>query len=714
MAFSYCTATPVSGPSYLVNNLPNGTTYYVTVAAVNAAGTGTASPVSTGTTTIGLPGAPTNLVVTAIRGQVSITWSPGASDGGSPITGYSVCVSTDPLPAWSSCSTITGATSLTRTGLPDRTTYYVDVAAVNVIGTGPFTPVVSGRTFGVPDSPPGLVVTPGLSQASLTWVSPWNGGYPITGYQVCMLPSPGYLAGLCASTPATTTSYTFTGLLPASAYSFTVSALNDLGPSQPSAPVSMRTPSVPGAPTSVKAKAADRSATLTWGAPSDGGSPIAAYMLCASNVSTMVSPTCQATSGPVTSATFTGLTPGMSYWFDVMAVNAVGSGPVSATTTAGVVPFGVPGAPSGVSATLGSQLAVISWQAPAVTNFSALKSFATVCTAPGLPTRSVSSGATTHSVKITALVAGATYSCTVSAVNAAGTGPASAPVIFVADHIPSRPPGVVFTRGDGQLTVSWSPSVTNGGSPVTSYSLSCTYVVGGVKTPVPIAGPVVSPMVLTGLTNGTPYSCTLVAHNAVGASPAVSKTLTPAGPPSVPLGVSVAPKPGAAVVSWSPPVSNGGAAISGYVVTCTSGATSVVVNAGSSLTSATVNHLTNGLAWDCTVAAKSTVGVGVASAPVETIPQPAPTVPKNVAATAVAGGAVVSFTAPVGAFPAPTGYTVACSGLVVGATGASVTDTSTSILVGGLVSGDPYSCIVQGFNDDGPSPWSTPVTVTPL
>ena len=76
--------------------------------------------------------------------------------------------------------------------------------------------------------------------------------------------------------------------------------------------------------------------------------------------------------------------------------------------------------------------------------------------------------------------------------------------------------------------------------------------------------------VVTGLTNGTSYTFKVAAINGVGAGgqSAASNAVTPATVPGAPTGVSgVKVSNGKINVSWTAPASNGGAAITGYVVT---------------------------------------------------------------------------------------------------------------------------------------------------
>ena len=79
-----------------------------------------------------VPGAPTGVSATAGDSQATVTWSPPASNGGSPITSYTVTSSGGQV------VTVSGlTTSATVGGLRDGTAYMFTVAATNAVGTGP-------------------------------------------------------------------------------------------------------------------------------------------------------------------------------------------------------------------------------------------------------------------------------------------------------------------------------------------------------------------------------------------------------------------------------------------------------------------------------------------------------------------------------------------------------------------------------------------------
>jgi hypothetical protein len=94
--------------------------------------------------------------------------------------------------------------------------------------------------------------------------------------------------------------------------------------------------------------------------------------------------------------------------------------------------------------------------------------------------------------------------------------------------VPGAPTALGGTAGNGQATMSWTAPVSNGGSVITSY------VVRGVaadsnKTCTWTTGPLTC--TVTGLTNGTPYTFTVVAVNVAGAgaASAPSTAVTPVG-----------------------------------------------------------------------------------------------------------------------------------------------------------------------------------------
>jgi sugar lactone lactonase YvrE len=90
---------------------------------------------------------------------------------------------------------------------------------------------------------------------------------------------------------------------------------------------------------------------------------------------------------------------------------------------------------------------------------------------------------------------------------------------------PCAPTLTTFSGGNNQASLAFTPGY-DGGSAVTSFDASCT--------PGPLTGTgTASPIVVTGMTNGTSYTCTVTATNAIGTSPASNSLQGGAGAPAL-------------------------------------------------------------------------------------------------------------------------------------------------------------------------------------
>jgi hypothetical protein len=290
-------------------------------------------------------------------------------------------------------------------------------------------------------------------------------------------------------------------------------------------------PGSPSAPLSVSAVAGNAQAVVSFSPPTTG-SPFTSYAVTSSPGGIVVT----GASSPIT---VTGLTNGTPYTFTVTATNAVGAGAASApsapvTPVAGILP----GAPTGVSASAGNAQATVTFTAPASAGSSPITSYIVTSSPGGLTATGASSP-----INITGLTNGTSYTFTVAAISAVGTGPASTPsaaVTPVAIAVPGAPTAVTAAVASAtSATVSFTPPASSGGAIITSYTVTSSP--GGLT-----ASGASSPITVSGLTTGTSYTFTVTATNAGGTGPASSPSNS-VTPSTTPVGSIIAYNQGATV-----------------------------------------------------------------------------------------------------------------------------------------------------------------------
>ena len=117
---------------------------------------------------------------------------------------------------------------------------------------------------------------------------------------------------------------------------------------------------------------------------------------------------------------------------------------------------------------------------------------------------------------------GGSYPITITATNGIAPNATQNFTLTVATA-PSAPTITNVSAGDGQVTVTWIAG-SNGGSPIQSFRADAALGAGFCTAAFPATS-----CTVTGLTNGTPYTFTVTATNAVGTSPAsiASMPVTP-------------------------------------------------------------------------------------------------------------------------------------------------------------------------------------------
>ena len=216
-------------------------------------------------------------------------------------------------------------------------------------------------------------------------------------------------------------------------------------------------------------------------------------------------------------------------------------------------------------------------------------------------------------VTVTGLTNGQNYTVTVTATNAAGTGPQSAPSVVFPQSVPGAPTGVTATNATpvgastGTVNLTFTPPADTGGRPVLNYTATSTP--GNITaTAGAVTGAGTQSLSVTGLTIGISYTFTVHATTATGdgpeSTPSNPVTPTPVGIPSPPLTPGAATLDQAAYVSCSPPFNDGGSPIVSYTVTSSPDGITTTGDSCPIL----VTGLTNGTTYTFTVTATNTDG----------------------------------------------------------------------------------------------------------
>lgn len=283
-------------------------------------------------------------------------------------------------------------------------------------------------------------------------------------------------------------------------------------------------PEGPAAPSNLVATRGNGQLSIAFTPGADNGNPITNYKYSLDGVTyTALSPA-DATS-PVT---ITGLNNGTTYTVYLKAVNSVGDSPASASTSG--TPATTPAAPTNLVTTIGNTQLSIAFT-PGSDGGSAITNYK--YSLDGVNYTAFSPADTTSPVVITGLTNGTGYTVYLKAVNAVGDGTASASTSGTPATTPAAPTGLSTTAGDSQLSVAFTPG-SDGGNAITNYKYSLDGTNYTAFSPVDTT----SPVVITGLTNGTAYTVYLKAVNSVGDGAASSGVAGTPVSAAIPAGTS--------------------------------------------------------------------------------------------------------------------------------------------------------------------------------
>lgn len=653
--------------------------------------------------TLTVPGVPQNLTGTGLNTTATLTFQPPTNDGGTAITGYSV--STNGGSTYSDASIVDngdGTLSTTVSGLTPGSTYDMRVAANNSVGRGAAASIsITAQYLSIAT----LADTP-VNQGPITMAATTSGGLPLT---YTASPSSVCTAGGAGGRTITLVAMGTCDLVANQAGDANANPviLPAETPGSFQVLAAYYEPTLPGVPTGLTLTPGNGQMSLSWTAPVDDGyTPLTDYSVqykAASSGSWIPFIDGVSTS---TTALIPSLTNGTSYNFRVAAVNAVGTGSYTATSSA--TPATIPGAPTSLAASGTGTSRTLTWTAPASNGGSAITDYLVEYKLSSSASWTTFNDGTTSTTgaTVTGLTNAADYDYQVTTINAVGSSTSTSTV------------NLTTTPGNGQVALAWSAPASPGGT-IIDYEMQYRANDVDAWTTFPDAVSTSTGGTVTGLTNGTDYRfrvATLITGSVVSSYTSVV-IATPRTTPTAPT-ITATPGNRQVALTWAAPA-NGGSAITDYVVqykASSSGSWSTFAEGTSASTGATVTGLLNGTAYDFKVSATNAVGTGSASSEESATPRTTPGTPGAITATAGASQVSLSWTAPASTGgSALTDYDIEykTSSALTWTTWTHTPSTAITSTITGLTNGTTYNFRIAAVNIAGSGSYATTVSATP-
>jgi hypothetical protein len=319
--------------------LTNGYIYEFKIRYINEFGIGVFTSVVSGMS-YQLASAP--VITDAIPGnaEIVVLWSPPSSLGGGVLSKYEVRLDG----ALSATVNAGSPTTATISSLTNGTSYNISIQAFTDVDGAEYGGAIASQDglipFTVPDVPANFQAFATDGGVSLSWDKPADNGRDISQYQVRKYVVDHLDQNINAEIfIASQASYIASGLENGTKYRFQVRARNEAGYGSYTSLVEATPFTAPTVPLNFAVVAEDQQAVLSWEAPTDnGGSALTAYVV--SYIDELGNTDTQEIPANLLTYTYSSLTNGRSYSFNVQSKTALGLSPPSPVQ--GAIPFSNP------------------------------------------------------------------------------------------------------------------------------------------------------------------------------------------------------------------------------------------------------------------------------------------------------------------------------------------------------------------------------------
>lgn len=641
--------------------------------------------------------------------HVNLTWNIPAHDGNETVTNYTIFRGIDPRYMDEVGDTSAGLRWFNSTELENGKEYFFMVSAVNIVGIGFPTNVISAVPVTVPGPVTNFEWRSGSEYANISWDHPLDyGGMSSIRFRLYM---GGSIEGMeVVESDYNMTCYNFTNLINGEPRYFGVSAYNGYGEGPVTATDEILPLGLPTAPMDLVCLPGESSMNLSWSPPGDtGGGEAVVY-----NVYGGLYPfslDLLSSGKEETWYLIDDLRDGHTYYATVSALNSIGEG--GNTSLVSFVPYGHPSGINDQTIGTGDGFASLSWSPPVDKGGHEDVTYSVYMSIEDSDWTEAAVQLEEPNFRIDTLQNGKLHRFTVSAVNLLGEGPLSEPISGTPIGPPSDVSIVEVISGGGFISISWSEPGDDGGDPEIRYEISMG-ASGEVVEPYSV---ITETMInITGLTNGREYHLYVTPMNThLRGSSSDVITATPMAIPTPPRNPYAVAGNRSITLSWDPPSDTGGAVALTYSVFMGSDPGSMQLYADSiSGTETEIDDLQNGEIYFLSVSAVSSAGSSSTSISVFASPMAPPSAPLDLTGSNRDEGIDLEWSPPVDdGGRAVSGYIIYRGDAPGRLFRLTTVENRTTYHDPDVAVGRDYYYAVSCINEAGESPMTDPVMATP-
>ena len=460
---------PSDDPTYIDYDLDLNCLYNYSITSWNLNGESERSKVVT-VLSKDIPSAPRNLSSYLADGVVHLSWEEGTSNGGIPLTNYLLY------------RTLLKYDLTTKVVLPPDQTIYSDedvltghrysyrLSAVNILGESSLSDSTSVELYSLPLPPDEINASKGNCSVILNWTSPIDvGGSEILRYNIYQ----GFSGNdkiLVGSVNGKINEFEHNGLQRGEIYYYHLTSINAMGESQPSDTMSIMVYGIPSGPDELHARPLIKGVSVRWGSVPDQTATMVEIFSIYRKEGNGEFTRLYDVSRDCYDYVDGNVRKGIRYYYAVASVNRYGRSPLSIMDSA--IPYFNPDKPEKIGGKSTPSYVEINWEPPLYDGGLEVRWYRIF--------RIDEEGVHTNIKTVVANIShhidmdmdlGKSYTYYVTAVNDAGSSPASEKLTLDLVGLPSRPNNFKVQHMAEKVIITWETPIEDGGARILYYNL---------------------------------------------------------------------------------------------------------------------------------------------------------------------------------------------------------------------------------------------------